>query len=180
MADSAAMVGRHGVLDERGGDQLRTEDGSGEFLQTIPSGNRAGCSQSMINRSIPAGDFSEISESTKLYQAYIHFDFDNTLRLENSVVPYQLTTGTSVAACEVSGIVALLLERNRKLTPRASHRPEPKLWSRSPVPSRFALEVRMPRMSAGAPASRPAPERALCRPRRADMPELAVRAPRGC
>lgn len=156
MADSAAMVGRHGVLDERGGDQLRTEDGSGEFLQTIPSGNRAGCSQSMINRSIPAGDFSEISESTKLYQAYIHFDFDNTLRLENSVVPYQLTTGTSVAACEVSGIVALLLERNRKLTPRASHRPEPKLWSRSPVPSRFALEVRMLRMSAGAPASRQA------------------------
>ena len=49
-----------------------------------------------------------------------------------------------------------LLERNRKLTPGASHRPEPKLWSRSPVPSRFALEVRMPRMSAGAPASRPA------------------------
>ena len=66
------------------------------------------------------------------------------------------TTGTSVAAGEVSGIVALLLERNRKLTPGASHRPEPKLWSRSPVPSRFALEVRMPRMLAGAPASRPA------------------------
>ena len=54
------------------------------------------------------------------------------------------------------GIVALLLERNRKLTPGVSHRPEPKLWSRSPVPSRFALEVRMPRMLAGAPASRPA------------------------
>jgi hypothetical protein len=60
------------------------------------------------------------------------------------------------AAGEVSGIVALLLERNRKLTPGASHRPEPKLWSRSPVPSRFALEVRMPRMSAGELASRPA------------------------
>ena len=66
------------------------------------------------------------------------------------------TTGTSVAAGEVSGIMALLLERNHKLTLGASHMPEPKLWSRSPVPSRFALEVRMPRMSAGAPASRPA------------------------
>jgi subtilisin family serine protease len=30
---------------------------------------------------------------------------------------YQLTTGTSVAAAEVSGIVALLLERHPKLTP---------------------------------------------------------------
>jgi subtilisin family serine protease len=30
---------------------------------------------------------------------------------------YQLTTGTSVAAAEVSGIVALLVERNPKLTP---------------------------------------------------------------
>jgi len=30
---------------------------------------------------------------------------------------YQLTTGTSVAAAEVSGIAALLLERNPKLTP---------------------------------------------------------------
>ena len=76
--------------------------------------------------------------------------------------------------------IVILLERNHKLTPGASHLPEPKLWSRSPVPSRFALEVRMPRMSAGAPASRRAPERTLCRPRRADMSELAVRAPRGC
>ena len=70
--------------------------------------------------------------------------------------------------------------RSTGSTPGASHMPEPKLWSRSPVPSRFALEVRMPRMSAGAPASRRAPERTLCRPRRADMSELAVRAPRGC
>ena len=30
---------------------------------------------------------------------------------------YQLTTGTSVAAAEVSGIVALLLQRNPALTP---------------------------------------------------------------
>lgn len=32
---------------------------------------------------------------------------------------YQLTTGTSVAAAHVSGVVALLLERNPKLTPEA-------------------------------------------------------------
>jgi len=30
---------------------------------------------------------------------------------------YQITTGTSVAAAEVSGIAALLLERNPRLTP---------------------------------------------------------------
>ena len=30
---------------------------------------------------------------------------------------YQLTTGTSVAAAEVSGVVALLLQRNPALTP---------------------------------------------------------------
>ena len=35
---------------------------------------------------------------------------------------YQITTGTSVAAAEVSGIVALLLERNPKLTPAAIRR----------------------------------------------------------
>jgi hypothetical protein len=38
------------------------------------------------------------------------------------------TTGTSVAAGEFSGIMALLLERNHKLTLGASHMPEPKLW----------------------------------------------------
>jgi subtilisin family serine protease len=32
---------------------------------------------------------------------------------------YQLTTGTSVAAAEVSGIAALLIERNPTLTPAA-------------------------------------------------------------
>jgi|SRR6516162_6203984 len=32
---------------------------------------------------------------------------------------YQLTTGTSVAAAEVSGIAALLIERNPSLTPSA-------------------------------------------------------------
>jgi subtilisin family serine protease len=32
---------------------------------------------------------------------------------------YQLTTGTSVAAAEVSGIAALLIERNPALTPAA-------------------------------------------------------------
>jgi len=31
---------------------------------------------------------------------------------------YQLTTGTSVAAAEVSGVVALLIERNPGLTPK--------------------------------------------------------------
>src|SRR5207302_1557282 len=31
---------------------------------------------------------------------------------------YQLTTGTSVAAAEVSGVVALLIERNPRLTPK--------------------------------------------------------------
>jgi subtilisin family serine protease len=31
---------------------------------------------------------------------------------------YQLTTGTSVAAAEVSGVVALLIERNPHLTPK--------------------------------------------------------------
>jgi subtilisin family serine protease len=30
---------------------------------------------------------------------------------------YQLTTGTSVAAAEISGVIALMLERNRQLTP---------------------------------------------------------------
>jgi subtilisin family serine protease len=30
---------------------------------------------------------------------------------------YQLTTGTSVAAAEISGVIALMLERNPKLTP---------------------------------------------------------------
>ena len=32
---------------------------------------------------------------------------------------YQLTTGTSVAAAEVSGVAALLIERNPALTPAA-------------------------------------------------------------
>jgi subtilisin family serine protease len=32
---------------------------------------------------------------------------------------YQLTTGTSVAAAEVSGVAALLMERNPSLTPAA-------------------------------------------------------------
>ena len=30
---------------------------------------------------------------------------------------YQLTTGTSVAAAEISGVIALMLERNSRLTP---------------------------------------------------------------
>ena len=30
---------------------------------------------------------------------------------------YQLTTGTSVAAAHISGVVALMLERNPRLTP---------------------------------------------------------------
>jgi hypothetical protein len=35
---------------------------------------------------------------------------------------YQLTTGTSVAAAEVSGVVALLIERNPRLTPKEVRR----------------------------------------------------------
>jgi subtilisin family serine protease len=38
---------------------------------------------------------------------------------------YQITTGTSVAAAEASGIVALLLERNLKLTPADIRRSSP-------------------------------------------------------
>jgi subtilisin family serine protease len=35
---------------------------------------------------------------------------------------YRLTTGTSVAAAEVSGIAAFLIERNPALTPAAVHK----------------------------------------------------------
>ena len=35
---------------------------------------------------------------------------------------YQFTTGTSVAAAEVSGVAALLIERNPSLTPEAVRR----------------------------------------------------------
>ena len=70
---------------------------------------------------------------------------------------YQLTTGTSVAAAEVSGIVALLLERNPKLTPADIRRiltSERKAARRRRARRQFRLGPHRP--AQGAAARRPA------------------------
>ncbi len=65
---------------------------------------------------------------------------------------YQLTTGTSVAAAEVSGIVALLLERNPKLTPADIRR----ILTAS-ARRLGTLQLAEPRTAATTPAPAPTP-----------------------
>ncbi len=82
---------------------------------------------------------------------------------------YQLTTGTSVAAAEVSGIVALLLERNPKLTPadirriltasarRLGSADRDDDFGSGLIDPLKALQLADPRLVSTAPASAPVP-----------------------